>query len=133
MQKREFLLGIGMVWLMLSFGEGLRLSASAATRSVLQLTWDSMKVGLSDLGGALIVGALGWVGVWIALSYEGHKTELSPKRVTLGVTILAAGLLFVAKMANPTVIAEHLIHAVIILSLAAFAYYAGCRGWLGKW
>jgi len=28
---------------------------------------------------------------------------------------------------------EHLFHAVIFLCIAGLSYYAGCRGWLGKW
>lgn len=28
---------------------------------------------------------------------------------------------------------EHLIHAGTFLCVAGFSYYAGCRGWLGKW
>jgi len=28
---------------------------------------------------------------------------------------------------------EHIIHVLLFLVVACVSYYAGCRGWLGKW
>ena len=83
--------------------------------------------------GALIIGALGWIVVWIILSYEGRLLHPCPKRTTLGITVVSAGLLFMSRWIAPGILAQHVVQMAIVLGIAVFAYYAGCRGWLGKW
>lgn len=102
-------------------------------RKPLNLLRDSLLLSFTDLAGALLVGALGWVVVWIILAYEKRRLSPCPKRTTLGVTVVAAGLLFMGRWIAPDILMQHVVHAVIVLSIAVFSYYAGCRAWLGKW
>ena len=134
MRKRDFLLGIGTTWIALSIGEWVWIRPQLTTRPAFELIKDSLLVGLTDLAGALFVGGLGWVGVWILLAYEESRRLLCPKRVTLSVTFVAASLLFIiGRITNPALFTQYLIHGLIILAIAGFSYYAGSRGWLGKW
>jgi len=133
MTKEGFLLGAVLVWAFLTLGEWLRIRPELASRKPVSLLTDSLLLSLTDMFGALIIGALGWIVVWIVLSYEGRRLRPCPKRTTLAVTVVAAALLFLTRLISPDVLAQHVIHAVIILSIAVFSYYAGCRGWLGKW
>lgn len=133
MRKRDFFLGLGLVWLLLVAGEWSRMRPELRIRKSAELLLDCLLVGTTDLAGAMAIGIFGWIGVWIALAYEGRKMFLCPKRTTLAVTVVAAGLLFISRTLSPEILLQHVLHASILLAVAAFAYYAGCRGWLGKW
>lgn len=133
MPKRHFLIGSALIWLGLAAAEWQRLRQSASGRDLAELAWDSLWIGLADLGGALVIGAVGWVGVWIARAYEERRLPLCPKRVTFGITAAAAALILLARITTPGAVAERVIHGLIILAIAGLSYYAGCRGWLGKW
>ena len=133
MTQEGFALGIVAVWLLLTIGEWIRIRPELGMRKSLNLFQDSILLSLTDLTGALIIGALGWTVVWIILSYEGRRLRPCPKRTTLAVTIVSAGLLFMSRWIAPDVLAQHVIQMAIILGIAVFAYFAGCRGWLGKW
>lgn len=133
MRKRHFLLGLAVIWLAFAAAEWRKLRQSVSGREPVELAWDSLCIGLADMGGALVIGALGWIGVWIARAYEDRRLPLCPKRVTLAVTAAAAALILLARITNPVVVAEQAIYGLIILAIAGLSYYAGCRGWLGKW
>ncbi|HEY6085918.1 MAG TPA: hypothetical protein VIU63_11020 [Nitrospira sp.] len=133
MPKWGFVLGILLVWILLTLGEWLRIRPELRTRKPLDLLSDSVLLSLTDMAGALIIGALGWMVVWIILAYEGRRLRPCPKRTTLGVTVVAAALLFISRWIAPDIQVQHVIHAVVVLTIAVFAYYAGCRQWLGKW
>jgi hypothetical protein len=133
MRKRDFMFGIGALWIILSIGEWIRIRPQLLSQPASEIINDSLLVGLTELAGALLVGGLGWVAVWVLLAYEGSRLILSPKRVALTVTFVAAGLLFIARISNPAMVAQHLLHGLIILAIAGFCYFAGSRGWLGKW
>ena len=130
--KEGFAVGIVAVWILLIIGEWIRLRPELGMRNSLHLFRDSVLLSLTDLAGAMIIGALGWIVVWIILSYEGSLRPC-PKRTTLVVTIVSAALLFVSRWIAPDILAQHVVQLAIILGIAAVAYYAGCRGWLGKW
>lgn len=133
MTQEGFALGIVEVWLLLTIGEWVRIRPELGMRKSLNLIQDSILLSLTDLAGALIIGALGWIVVWIILSYEGRRLRPCPKRTTLAVTIVSAGLLFMSRWIAPDVLVQHVMQMAIILGIAVFAYFAGCRGWLGKW
>ena len=133
MTKEWFVVGVFAVWILLVTGEWVRIRHQLTLRKPFSLLQDSFLLSLTDLAGALLIGALGWVTVWIILAYEGRRLSPCPKRTTLGVTVVAAGLLFMSRLIAPDVLMQHITHAVIVLSIAVFAYYAGCRAWLGKW
>lgn len=134
MRRRDFLLWIGVIWIALSVGEWVWIRLHLSTRPAFELLKDSLLMGLTDLAGALFVGSLGWVGVWFLLAYEGSPRSLCPKRVALSVTFLAASFLFiVARVTGPAVLTQHLIHGLLLFAIAGFSYYAGSRGWFGKW
>ncbi len=133
MPKRRFVIGLALIWLVLAAAEWQKLRQSVSGREPVELAWDSLWIGLADLGGALVIGALGWIGVWIARAYEERRLPLCPKRVTFGVTGAAAALILLARITNPVVVAEQAIHGLTILAIAGLSYYAGCRGWFGKW
>ena len=133
MTQEGFAIGMIAVWMLLTIGEWIRIRPELGMRKSLNLIQDSILLSLTDLAGALIIGALGWIVVWIILSYEGRHLRPCPKRTTLAVTIVSAGLLFMSRWIAPDVLAQHVIQMAIILGIAVFAYFAGCRGWLGKW
>jgi len=133
MTKEGFVVGVFAVWVLLVAGEWMRIRLALTLRKPINLLRDSVLLSLTDLAGALLVGALGWVVVWIILAYEGRRFSPCPKRTTLGVTVVAAGLLFMSRLIVPDILIQHVVHAVIVLSIAVFSYYAGCRAWLGKW
>ncbi len=124
---------LGVVWLTLSLGEGFRLKLDLASRATSRLLGDSLLIGAADLGGALVAGALAWIGVWILLSYEAIRYRPCPKRTTLAVAVIAAGLIFVVRLFPSSVVAVHVMQGLIVLSLVSLAYFAGSRRWLGKW
>ena len=128
-----FAFGMVAVWILLTIGEWIRIRPELGMRKSLNLIQDSILLSLTDLAGAMIIGALGWIVVWIILSYEGRRLRPCPKRTTLAVTVVSAGLLFMSRWIAPDILAQHVIQMAITLGVAAFAYYAGCRGWLGKW
>ena len=133
MSKEAFALGILIVWCLLTFGEWLRMRPDFTSRKPLHLLIDSVLMSLTDMTGALIIGALGWMVVWVILAYEGRRLRPCPKRTTLGVTVVSAGLLFISRWIAPDIQAQHIVQAVAILGIVVFAYYAGSRQWLGKW
>jgi hypothetical protein len=133
MTKEGFAVGMVAVWILLTIGEWIRIRPELGIRKSLNLIQDSILLSLTDLAGAMIIGALGWIVVWIILSYEGRRLRPCPKRTTLAVTVVAAGLLFMSRWIAPDILAQHVMQMAITLGVAVFAYYAGCRGWLGKW
>lgn len=133
MTKEGFAIGVFAVWVLLTVGEWIRLRPGLGMRKSLHLLQDSVLLSLTDLAGAIIIGALGWIMVWILLSYEGLRFRPCPKRTTLAVTIVSAGLLFMSRWIATDILAQHVTQIAITLGVAVFAYYAGCRGWLGKW
>jgi len=133
MTKWAFAVGMIAVWICLTIGEWIRIRPELGMRKSLRLVQDSILLSLTDLAGAMIIGTLGWIVVWIILSYEGRRLRPCPKRTTLAVTVVAAGVLFMSRWIAPDILAQHVIQMVITLGVAVFSYYAGCRGWLGKW
>lgn len=133
MTKKWFAVGVVAVWIILTVGEWFRIRPELGRRKPINLIQDSILLSLTDIAGAMIIGALGWIAVWIILSYEGRRIHPCPKRTTLGITVVSAGLLFMSRWIAPGILAQHVAHMAIVLSVAVFAYYAGCRGWLGKW
>jgi hypothetical protein len=133
MSKEGFALGTVVIWTLLTFGEWLRMKAELSIRKPLSLIADSILLSLTDMVGALTIGALGWMVVWIILSYEGRRFRPCPKRTTLGVTVVSAGLLFLSRWIAPGIQTQHVVLGVVILAVAVFAYYAGSRQWLGRW
>lgn len=133
MHKGSFFLGVTLLWLALSVGELYRIRIELPRRPMAELALSSLMVGLTDLLGALVIGTIGWACVWIAMSSHGRPARLCPRRTTFVVTMLAAAVLFVIRTVEPTVLIQHLIEGLAIVALAAFAYYAGTRQWLGKW
>lgn len=133
MTKEGFAVGMVAVWILLTIGEWIRIRPDFQLRRSSNLIQDSILLSLTDLAGAMIIGALGWIVVWIILSYEGRRLRPCPKRTTLAVTVVSAGLLFMSRWIAPGILAQHVIQMATTLGVAVFAYYAGCRGWLGKW
>jgi hypothetical protein len=133
MSKEGFAVGTVIIWGLLTVGEWVRMRPELASRKPLHMLSDSLLLSLTDMAGALIIGALGWMVVWIILAYEGRRLRPCPKRTTLAVTVVAAALLFISRWISPDILVQHVAHAVIVLGIAVFAYYAGCRGWLGRW
>jgi hypothetical protein len=133
MTKWNFSVGVAIVWLILSLGEGYRLKLDLASRATSKLIGDSLLIGTTDLAGALAVGALAWAGVWVLRSYEALRYRPCPKRMTLAATIITAVLLFVGRLTPPGVIFQHVAQGAAILGAMGVAYFAGSRRWLGKW
>lgn len=133
MSKWSFSIGVTIIWLVLSLGEGFRLTLDLATRATSRLIGDSLLIGITDLAGALAAGALAWVAVWVLRSYEAIRYRPCPKRTTLAVTFIAAVLLFVGRLTPPGVIFQHVVQGLAVLGAMGVAYIAGSRRWLGKW
>lgn len=133
MTKWEFSIGVTIVWLILSLGEGFRLKLDLASRATSQLIGDSLLIGVTDIGVASIVGTLAWITVWVLRSYETIRYRPCPKRTTLSVIIVAAILVFVGRLTPPGVIFQHVVQVLAVLGAMGAAYYAGSRRWLGKW
>ncbi|HRB17990.1 MAG TPA: hypothetical protein PK224_19495, partial [Nitrospira sp.] len=77
---------------------------------------------------------IGWACVWIVLAAQSKRDgSLCPKRTTFVVTLVAAGVLFVTRTIDPSVLVQHVMQILFILAIAIASYYAGCRNWLGKW
>lgn len=129
----HFFVGLMLVWIMLSIGEGFRLKLDLAARATSRLVGDSLLIGAADVAGALVAGALAWIGVWVVRAYEAVRYRPCPKRTTLAVTIIAAALIFVVRLFPSGVIMEHVLQGVIILGLVTLAYLAGSRRWWGRW
>ncbi len=133
MTRWEFSIGMIMVWLILSLGEGFRLKLDLASRATSKLIGDSLLIGATDIGVASVVGALAWIVVWVLRSYETLRFRPCPKRTTLSAIIVAAILVFVGRLTPPGVIFQHVAQVLAILGAMGGAYYAGSRHWLGKW
>ena len=134
MGRGSFLLGILLIWLVLSVGELYRIRIELPRRPKSELALSSLMVGMTDLAAALVVGAIGWACVWIALAAQSKRDgSLCPKRTTFIVTLIAAGVLFVTRTIEPSVLVQHVMQILFVLAIAIASYYAGCRHWLGKW
>ncbi|HAN92725.1 MAG TPA: hypothetical protein DCQ33_11705 [Nitrospira sp.] len=134
MGRGSFLLGILLIWLALSVGELYRIRIELPRRPKMELGLSSLMVGMTDLAAALVVGAIGWACVWIVLAAQSKRDgSLCPKRTTFIVTLVAAGVLFVTRTIDPSVLVQHVMQILFILAIAIASYYAGCRNWLGKW
>jgi hypothetical protein len=134
MGRSSFVFGMILIWLALSVGELYRIRAELPRRPKMELALSSLMVGLTDLAGALVVGAIGWACVWIALAAQSKRDgSLCPKRTTFVVTLIAAGVLFVTRTIEPSVLVQHVMQILFVLAVAIASYYAGCRGWLGRW
>lgn len=134
MGRGSFLLGLLLVWLALSVGELYRIRIELPRRPKMELALSSLMVGMTDLAAALVVGALGWACVWIALASQSKRDgSLCPKRTTFLVTLVAAAILFVIRTIDPSILVQHVMQMLFILAVAIVSYYAGCRNWLGKW
>jgi hypothetical protein len=133
MSHWHFFVGVGIVWLLLSLGEGFKLKLDLASRATSRLVGDSLMIGAADLAGALVGGALAWIAVWVMRSYEAIRYRPCPKRTTLATTIVSAMLIFAGRITPSGVIAQQIIQGLIIVSLMGAAYFAGSRRWLGKW
>ncbi|MFO0708143.1 MAG: hypothetical protein U0412_14955 [Nitrospira sp.] len=129
----HFGVGVGIIALLLTVGEGIRLKLDLGSRATSRLILDSLLIGFTDLAGALGIGALAWVAVWILLSYEGIRFRPCPKRTTLGAIACAAGLIFLGRLTPLDVISHYLLQGLLILAISIPAYFAGSRHWLGKW
>lgn len=133
MTRPGFAVGLILVWGLLTAGEWVRIRPELTSRKPLDLIKDSILLSLTDMAGALIIGALAWIVVRIIIAYEGRQLRPCPKRTTLGVTVVAAALLFFSRWISPDILVQHVMQAVVLLGIAVFSYYAGSRGWLGKW
>lgn len=129
----QFSIGVVIVGLLLAVGEGIRLKLDLGSRATSRLIVDSILIGLTDLAGALAVGALAWMIVWVVLSYDEGRFRPCPKRTTLGATISAAVLIFLSRLTPPDVISHYFLQGLLFLAIAVPAYLAGSRHWLGKW
>ncbi|MEQ1796275.1 MAG: hypothetical protein ABL970_19040 [Nitrospira sp.] len=129
----QFVIGVALVGLLLTAGEGVRLKLDLGSRATSRLIVDSMLIGLTDLAGALAVGALAWMVVWVMLSYDEGRFRPCPKRTTLGATISAAALIFLGRLTPPDLISHYFVQGLLFLAIAIPAYLAGSRHWLGKW
>lgn len=129
----HFSIGVVIVGLLLTVGEGIRLKLDLGSRATSRLIVDSLLIGLTDLAGALAMGALAWMIVWVMLSYDEGRYRPCPKRTTLGATISAATLIFLGRLTPPDVISHYLLQGLVFLAIGIPAYLAGSRHWLGKW
>jgi len=129
----QFSIGVVIVGLLLTAGEGMRLKLDLGSRATSRLILDSALIGLTDLAGALAVGALAWMIVWVVLSYDEGRFRPCPKRTTLGATISAAVLIFLGRLTPPDVIGHYFVQGLLFLAVGIPAYLAGSRHWLGKW
>lgn len=129
----QFSIGVAIVGLLLTIGEGLRLKLDLGSRATSRLIMDSLLIGFTDLAGALAIGALAWMIVWVILSYDEGRFRPCPKRTTLGATISAAVLIFLGRVAPPDVATHYLVQSLVFFAIGIPAYFAGSRHWLGKW
>ncbi len=129
----HFAIGVATTGLLLAAGEGIRLKLELGSRATSRLILDSMLIGLTDLAGALAVGALAWMIVWVLLSYDEGRFRPCPKRTTLGATISAAALIFLGRVTPPDIAGHYFIQGLVFLAIGIPAYLAGSRHWLGKW
>lgn len=129
----HFSIGVAIVGLLLIVGEGIRLKLDLGSRATSRLIVDSALIGLTDLAGALGIGALAWMIVWVLRSYDEGRFRPCPKRTTLGATITAAALIFLGRLTPPDIAGHYFIQGLAYLAISIPAYLAGSRHWLGKW
>ena len=129
----HFSIGVAIVGLLLIMGEGIRLKLDLGSRATSRLIVDSVLIGLTDLAGALGIGALAWMIVWVLRSYDEARFRPCPKRTTLGATITAAALIFLGRLTPPDIAGHYFIQGLVYLAIGIPAYLAGSRHWLGKW
>lgn len=133
MRIRSFVIGLLLVWGVLCTGEWYRVRAALPRGSVQDLTVGSALVGLTDLAGALLIGAVGWVCARIGLSRDDQPVRLCARRTTFVVTALTAGMLYLARAFDSDLPVEQRTLALVFPAIALVSYYGGGRGWLGKW
>ncbi len=129
----HFSIGVAIVGLLLIVGEGIRLKLDLGSRATSRLIVDSVLIGLTDLAGALGIGALAWMIVWVLRSYDEGRFRPCPKRTTLGATITAAALIFLGRLTPPDIAGHYFVQGLVFLAIGIPAYLAGSRHWLGKW
>ncbi|ULA63191.1 MAG: conserved membrane protein of unknown function [Nitrospira sp.] len=129
----HFSIGVAIIGVLLIAGEGIRLKLDLGSRVTSQLVIDSVMIGLTDLAGALGVGALAWIIVWVIRSYDEGRFRPCPKRTTLGTTICAAALIFLARLTPPDIASYYFNQGLVYLAIGIPIYFAGSRHWLGKW
>lgn len=134
MSRPYFLLGIVAVWAMLVVGEWWRVQRLSGTpRLDLSGIQEGIAWASASLLGAIAVGSVAWVIVWIIRSYEGLTHRLCPKRTTLLVTSVAAAGLYLIRFLTPTTVLGYAVPIVLLLLVATLSYLAGARQWLGRW
>lgn len=129
----QFAIGVAIVGLLLTIVEGVRIKLDLGSRATSRLIVDSLLIGLTDLAGALGIGALAWMIIRVLISYEEGRFRACPKRTTLGVIISAAALIFLGRLTPPDIASHYFVQGLIFLSIGIPAYLAGSRHWLGKW
>ncbi|MFO0773607.1 MAG: hypothetical protein U0172_02945 [Nitrospiraceae bacterium] len=134
MSRGYFVIGIAAVWALLVVGEWWRVQRMVGSS---RLDLGGIQEGLAwasaSLLGAIAVGTVAWVSVWIIRSYEGLTHRLCPKRTTLLVTSVAAAGLYLIRFLTPTTVLGYAVPIVLLLIVAIFSYVAGSRQWIGRW
>ena len=134
MSRGYFLVGLLAVWLLLIVGEWWRVQREVGTD---RLDLSGIQEGVSwasfSFLGAIGVGAIGWIVVWVIRAYEGIERRFCPKRTTLLVTSVAAAGLYLIRFLSPTTIVGYVVPLVLLIIVATFSYWAGARQWLGRW
>ncbi len=134
MSRGYFLTGLAAIWTLLVVGEWWRVQRIVGTE---RLDVSGIQEGIAwatfSFLGALAVGAIGWIIVWVIRSYEGLRRRLCPKRTTLLVTSVAAAGLYLIRFLTPTTVLGYVAPLLLLIVVATFAYLAGSRHWLGRW
>ncbi len=134
MSRGYFLLGLAAIWALLIVGEWWRVQRMAGSE---RLDLSGIQEGVAwasiSLAGAMGVGAMAWIVVWVIRSYEGLTHRFCPKRTTLLVTSVAAAGLYLIRFLTPTTVLGYAVPIVLLLLVATFSYLAGARQWLGRW
>ena len=134
MSRGYFLTGLLSVWVLLIVGEWWRVQREAGTD---RLDLSSIQEGVAwaslSLLGALGIGAIGWITVWIVRAYEGFQRRFCPKRTTLLVTSMAAAGLYLIRFLSPTTVLGYVVPLIVLVVVATGSYLAGSRQWLGRW
>lgn len=134
MSRGYFVAGIAGVWTLLVVGEWWRVQRMAGSdRLDLSGIQEGVAWATFSLAGAMAMGALAWIVVWIIRSYEGFKYRFCPKRTTLLVTSVAAAGLYLIRFLTPTTVLGYVVPIVLLLIVSALSYVAGSRQWLGRW
>ena len=134
MSRGYFLAGLLAVWILLIVGEWWRVQWEVgADRLDLGGIQEGIAWASLSLVGAMGVGAVGWIIVWIIRAYEGFQRRFCPKRATLFVTSVAAAGLYLIRFLSPTTVLGYVVPLIFLVIVAALSYLAGARQWLGRW